>query len=80
MAINLAALVAALESEYVANLGKLAVMPAADVSSAGRSISTTGIRKLLTDRQKEIEQTLAGLGSPIGTLSVPFAEVSRMLP
>ncbi len=78
MAINTATVVASLEAEYTANLTKIAALPAADVSSMGRSISSGSARDALNKRQREIEKTLAQLGSPIGTIDVPFALRSRV--
>ncbi len=72
MAINIPQLVASLEAEYLANVTKLGGMKASDYSSMGRSENFSTARSSLTERQKVIEQTLAGLGYPIGTLSEPF--------
>ena len=80
MAINTATVIASLEAEYTANLTKLAALPAADVSSLGRSISSGSARDALTKRQREIEKTLAQLGAPIGDIDVPFVGVSRIRP
>jgi len=80
VAINVATIVASLEAEYVSNLSKLAALPAADVSSMGRSINSGSARDALQKRQREIETTLAQLGSPIGTIGMPFVTVSRVRP
>lgn len=80
MAINVATIVASLEAEYLANITKLAALPAADVSSLGRSISSGSARDAIQRRQREIETTLAQLGSPIGEIGMPFVSVSRVRP
>jgi len=80
VAIDTATIIASLESEYTANLTKLAALPAADVSSMGRSINSGSARDALQKRQREIETTLAQLGAPIGTIGQPFVTVSRIRP
>ena len=77
MAVSVASVIASLEAEYTANLTKLAALEGLDVSEEGRSINYSGARDSLTKRQREIEQTLAQLGAPIGTINEPFIVVSR---
>jgi hypothetical protein len=78
LAVSVSAIVASLEAEYTANATQLAAMGGAlDFSDQGRSINMTAARDSLTKRQREIEKTLAQLGSPIGTIEVPFVVSSR---
>lgn len=80
MAVSVASVVTALEAEYTANLTKLAALPSADVSDQGRSVSYGSAREQLSKRQREIEKTLAQLGSPIGQIDVPFVIPSKVRP
>lgn len=74
MAISTASVVELLEAEYLANLTKLRDLPGLYVQSEqGRSLnSVDSLRDSLTRRQREIEKTLAQLGSPIGGIEEPF--------
>lgn len=78
MAIDVGQLVAALELQYGVVTAQLAGLPAADVSSAGRSISATSARSGLMAQIKDIETRLAQLGSPVGGINAPFVLRSRV--
>ena len=72
MAINTTSLIAIYEAEYLALATKLAALPAADVASMGRSISSSGAREALSKRAEWLEKKLAQLGAPVGTINEPF--------
>ena len=78
MAIDVSQLVAALEAQYGRLVAQLAALPAADVSSGGRSISATSARAGLLAQLKDVETRLAQLGAPVGTIGAPFALRSRV--
>lgn len=79
MAIDLGKLVAGLEAEYLSLQGQLATLPAVgSYSLDGLSVSAGGAHESIMKRMVEIEQKLAGLGFPIGTLSQPFQVVGRL--
>lgn len=80
MALSVTTIVATLEAEYTANLTKLANLTALDVSDQGRSVNNSAARASLQLRQREIEKTLAQLGSPVGTIDVPFVSISKVRP
>lgn len=80
MALDVATIVATLEAEYTANLTKLSNLSALDVSDQGRSVNNSASRESLNKRQREIEKTLAQLGSPVGTIDVPFVSISKVRP
>ena len=80
MAIDAGQLVAALELQYGRAVAQLAALPAADVSSAGRSISVTSARSGLLAQLKDTEQRLAALGFPVGGIGAPFVKRSVVRP